>query len=133
MITFFFLLTNPDSFILKRSLNEYGTNYPEILDVCGEFKILIDEEVYLSEPQFPIVEFIVFLDTWIQSKNKTQNMLYNSIETEDNPLICLTKKNQKWLIRSPWQKYECNITFSRDELETAVFNLKQSVDEQLGK
>jgi len=131
MIKFNFLLTNPDNFVLKGNIEEYRAKYPEILNVCGKFEIIIDNKLFFSEPQFPVVEFIYFLDLWLKFKNKKKEMYYNSVEIENNPLISFISKNNKWVIHSIWQKYECDIYFTRKELETSIFELKYSVNQQL--
>ena len=66
-------------------------------------------------------------------QRKSPEMVYNCIDTEDNPLIHFTENNGLWFVKSPWQKFECNLAFTRVELETAVLELERSVNEQLSK
>jgi hypothetical protein len=131
MIIIEFSLTNPDNVILKKSIREYGIKYPDILDVCGEFIIKIDEQIFFNEPQFPVVEFIVFLDKWTSSRSKTKDMLFYSIETEDNPLIQFRLEKDMFHIFSPWQLFSSHELFTKQELLEAINELMESLDEQL--
>ena len=131
MINFEFVLTNPDNVVLKKSINEYGNKYPEILDVCGEFRILVEGNIFFNEPQFPVVELVVFFEKWIKSKRKAKGMQFNSIETEDNPLIQFKSEKDKFCIFSPWQLFECHELFTKNEIMEAFHELKKSVDEQI--
>ena len=80
-----------------------------------------------------IFEFFRDARNWLSCENKTKDMLYNCIETEDNPLISFTERDGEWVVQSPWQKYECDISFVRQELETAILDLERSVNEQLSQ
>ena len=103
------------------------------LEYEGNFEITIDSKILFSQPYIIILEFLRDAFNWISSKDKSKDMLYNCIETDDNPLIRFIEKDGMWYIQSPWQKYECDVAFTREELETAVLNLDRSVNEQLKK
>ena len=31
--------------------------YPDLLQICGDFQIIVDKQIFFSQPQFPILEF----------------------------------------------------------------------------
>ena len=103
------------------------TDYPDILNFEGIFSIEIDNKPYFFEPHFSVFEFLMFTNKWINNIDKTKNMLFNCIDTEDNPLISFINRNGKWHIYSPWQLFECNTAFSREELVAAITQLKKSM------
>lgn len=109
---------------------EYSTNeYPDLNDVCGDLTIEVNNKIFFKEPYFLALEFIRALEKWLNNTNKI--MIYNCIETEDNPLISFILNNKGWQIISPWQLFECNDIFSKEELLEAIGYLMKSVKEQL--
>lgn len=100
--------------------------YPEILLIVGEFKIIINKETFFAEPYFPILEFMKVALRWVNI-DETTPMIYNTVETEENPLISFTKTIDGWNIFSPWQEFNCNLCFSKDELAIAIIQLKQNL------
>ena len=109
----------------NQSVLKYN-EYPEMLLIVGDFKIIINKELFFSEPYFPILEFMKVALSWVHNDENTP-MLYNSVETEENPLISFAKVADSWNIFSPWQKYNCNLYFSKEELATAIIELKQNL------
>ena len=106
----------------------YSVNtYPEIIDVIGDLIIEINNKIFFKEPYFPILEFIRTLEKW----DKVSNMLYNCIETENNPLISFIFNNGGWLVKSPWELFKCKELLSKEELLTAISDLILSVKMQL--
>ncbi len=106
----------------------YSVNtYPEIIDVIGDLIIEINNGIYFKEPYFPILEIIRTLEKW----DKVSNMLYNCIETDNNPLISFIFTNVGWLVKSPWELFKCKELFSKEELLTAISDLILSVKMQL--
>ena len=99
--------------------------YPELLRYEGKFTIKIENRIFFYESDFPIFEFILFVDDWI--KNDREKMLYNSMELDDNPLISFYKKDEGWIIESKWQLFVCKISFKRKDLEREIELLKQSM------
>ena len=107
---------------------DYETDrYPGMIEVVGDLRIEVNEKTFFSQPYFPVIEFIRTLEKW----DKNNNMLYNCIEAEDNPLISFIFTNQGWKIKSPWQLFECADFFSKEELLKSIENLIASVREQL--
>ncbi|MDF2653686.1 MAG: hypothetical protein K0R19_160 [Bacillota bacterium] len=72
-----------------------------------------------------ILEFIRTLEKWDQANS----MLYNSIETEDNPLISFIASEKGWIIKSPWQLFECNEIIPKGEILESIKILAESVKE----
>lgn len=101
--------------------------YPEMIGVVGPLIITIHDKVFFTEPYFPVIEFIRTLERW----DKINNMFYNCIETEDNPLISFITSKNGWKIKSPWQLLECNEFLSQKELLESIEKLMESVKEQL--
>lgn len=97
----------------------------------GVFRIIIDSKIFFEDEYFIINEFLRDAISWIENCDKEKNMIYTCIDTEDNPLISFENHNSNWSIRSPWQKYECNILFTREELEKAIHELEKEVDYQI--
>lgn len=102
-----------------------------VLEYEGDFEITVNSAKFFSEPYFSILEFLRDALNWVQ--RKSPEMIYNCIDTEDNPLIHFTENEGLWFVKSPWQKFECNLAFTREELETAVIKLKSSVEDQIRK
>ena len=94
-----------------------GKKSYELLDDCASFSICINDKEFFRELDFPILEFLREVALWA---DKEGNMYYNSIETDDNPLIAFIKSESGYLISSPWQKFECNDCFSKEELLSAL-------------
>ena len=94
--------------------------YPEILKKEGLFQIEVNGRLYFDEPNFSVNEFLMYADKWIFNEDKSQDMNYFCVDTDENPLISFSMKNDRWYIDSPWKLFECNDSFSRDELEKAV-------------
>jgi len=93
-----------------------------LLDIINSgdrnFKVLIDGKVFFEEPYFPILEFIQYSLKWMN--HQKSDFIYNSIESEENPLIAFYILNGHWKIYSVWQKFECNRGFSDDEVKRFI-------------
>lgn len=123
MIIFDFSMLDGDNSKLEKIISQNEYTYPDILKITCEFQIIINGNIFFLEPYFPILEFLKDILAWIDCSDKSKEMSYSSMETENNPLIVFIKKDEGWIIRSPWQKYECFVNFTRDELENAILNL----------
>lgn len=96
-------------------------SYPDILIYEGSFRIIVDEKVFFEDENFAIFEFLTYVNKWIS--NCKENMLYECMDTEDNPLIGFYFCEDGWLIDSPWKNFKMHRLFSTDELKTAILNL----------
>lgn len=93
MIEFRFVLVPDNKYSPRKNIKDYKNKYPDILYICGEFTIIICDDIYFNEPQFPVIEFLSCLESWVETKVRNSNMNYVSIETEENPLISFVYEN----------------------------------------
>ena len=108
-------------------LDKYPTDYPYVLDYEGEFIIEVDGKIFFLEPDFSIFEFLMYIKKWINDVDSNNDMLYNSIDTEDNPLISFIYSNDRWNIHSKWQLFNCYTSFSKEELVSAIVLLEKKL------
>ena len=92
--------------------------YPELITCEVYLCILINNEVYFEDPFFSIHEFLFFIDKWKHMHDCS--FIYNSIETEDNPLLCFNYSNGRYSIKSTWELFRCDITYTKTELLDAL-------------
>lgn len=124
MIEFFYKpIVQKNKIIKKRSIK-----YPEILKNEGAFQIKINGALYFDDPNFSVEEFLLYVDKWLLNEDKTQNMCYLSVDTDENPLISFETEKDQWHISSPWELFKSKDSFTREELEKAITNLKKAVD-----
>ena len=97
----------------------------ELLDDCASFSICINDKEFFHEPDFPVLEFLREIALWT---DKESSMYYNSIETDDNPIISFIKNENGYTVSSPWQKFECNDCFSKKELLSALNMIENKFD-----
>lgn len=88
-----------------------------------DFRIMINEKLFFREPLFPILEFLSQINPWI-SEEKKIDFAYNSIETEENPLLSFSYINEGWKIRSPWQQFESDAIFSKQSIVLEITKVK---------
>lgn len=115
---------------LKEYTIQQKRSYPEIIRINGCFEILLNNRVFLKEPDFPILEFLKYSIIWLNNGNKSLPMEYNSVETETNPLIEFIKDGEDWVIKSPVAKSECKDHLTREELEEVIYELVDSLMER---
>ena len=98
-----------------------------ILECNVDFVLLINEKVFLSIPEFPIGEFILYSKKWIKTSSyRFRDFIYNSIETEDNPLIHVYKFEDKYFITSPWQETDEDLEIDLLDWRKAIVALNKS-------
>ena len=100
-------------------------NLYEILMDERDFKIMICGETFFHEPLFPILELVKYIIDW--SKKKENNFVYNTMESEDNPLIMFQKNESEWIVHSPWQRFECKRKFTLSEVNFFVQDIVNQV------
>lgn len=88
--------------------------------------IWVDNQHFLEEPDFPVLDFLYAAYKWKSSKD-TEDFIYNCIETEDNPLISFTKAKDMWVICSPWQLFQCEEKFTKEEIVNAIDVLAKTI------
>ena len=95
----------------------------DLLGECCLFEIVIDGQLFFSEPDFPIFEFWKQLYEW-SLKNTCYDFYYNSLETDDNPLISFnniyTDNMYTYTVNSKWEKFVCLDNFTKKELLKAL-------------
>ena len=109
----------------QKAIKRIPQKYPKLTEFEADFKIIVNGRVFFHEPNFPLLEFLHFVNEWVsQGANSLE---YSSIETEDNPLISFISEDDMWMIRSPWQLFECEIKFTKKEIINALDVLKKSI------
>ena len=77
----------------------------DMLQVDGRAEIILNNDVWFSCDEFPLIEFLYQLFHWF--KEATDNDFnYISMEVEENPLITFTIHNHMVKCTSPWQIFE---------------------------
>lgn len=94
-------------------------NYSELLSEEHKFCIKIDGKVFFEQPYFPIVELLYHYAMWDRKKS----FIYNSIESNENPLLSFKQNIIGWKIDSVWKKFECKEHFCLDDIITAFESL----------
>ena len=67
---------------------------------------------------------------WINSDSKN-SLVYESVETNDNPLITVEKDKGKYYIYSPWSKCGTVLEVSEEELRVSIIDLYNEVCEKI--
>ena len=86
----------------------------DLMRIDHDFKITIDSRVFFHEPLFPILELAQYCLTWRENPN--QDFIYNTIESEENPLLAFQRRGDAWQICSVWQEFECETPFCFTEV-----------------
>lgn len=89
------------------------------------FKIIIDGKLFFHEPLFPILEFVQYCRQW--NKKANTSFVYNTVESEENPLLSFVPQKDTWKIYSVWQKFECKTEFGFAEVYAFVENIINQV------
>lgn len=113
-----------DSFININNIKKL--KYKDLLKIECYFCIKVNGRVFFEEPLFPLLEFLYFYKKW--SLNRDQDFIYNTIESEDNPLITFKKYKNGWKIDSTWKRFQCNMVFTIEDLIHAVDNLIYTIE-----
>ena len=125
-VRFSFQPENPET--LRRALSSLWPTKKwnwDLLKVEGKFQIFIEEELFFEEPLFSVMEFLWQAKQW-RSDGMKGDMEYNSIETEDNPLILFRKAEEDgWQLVSPWQSFVSSQLHRTDELTAAINELEE--------
>lgn len=89
--------------------------YYDLINAENEatFTIKINDKVFFSTSGFNILEFLLCIAQWEINKG---DMIYNCIDTNDNPLISFIEEDGFYRIHSAWQEFECKEKFDFSEL-----------------
>ncbi|HNX15734.1 MAG TPA: hypothetical protein PKH29_12880 [Oscillospiraceae bacterium] len=93
----------------------------EIIRDERAFVIIIDGKTFFTEPLFPILEFVQYSIKWVKENNVS--FIYNTIESEENPILSFTQQQGQWKIYSVWQKFECNELFKFEDIRNFIIEI----------
>ena len=111
--------------LARGHIRKIPSTYPALIEYESRFKIIIDNKIFFDDPNFPLFEFLKYAVEW--EKNPNGSFEYRSIETEDNPLIFFSYENSKFRVFSPWQKFECQLLFTKKDIIDAINTLLTEV------
>jgi len=100
---------------------------PTMIEFEINFRIEINGKLFFENSYFPLIEFLYFAEKWLASNPQENSMLYYSVETEENPLICFARMQNGYHIFSPWQLFDCADIFEFHELEREVKKLRSDL------
>jgi hypothetical protein len=93
-------------------------NYFQQLSTECWFCIKVDHKVFYEQSQFPLLEFLFFYANW--NNNGKHDFIYNTLESDANPMISFTRKHGKWILESPWKLFNCKTNFTINHFVNAV-------------
>jgi len=99
----------------------------DALDDDRFFKIFIDGQLLYDQSHFSMWEFAQYSLKWIKSPN--ENFIYNSIESDENPMLSFVRSEAGWKVYSVWQEFECNNVFSSEEVVDFIKSIISQVAE----
>lgn len=95
--------------------------YDKVLSVEADFKLFIDNKLFFKDEYFPILEFIRYADSWLNSQ--AHEFEYNTIESEENPLLAFREYDGKFMIYSVWEKFHCDFGFALPEVKRFILSV----------
>ena len=84
------------------------------LEICFSGNIFFKNSVAIHE-------LAQCCQKWL--KRPKEDFVYNTIESEENPLLAFRKQKNGWRIESVWQIFECNKVFSAEDVTDFINNL----------
>lgn len=90
-----------------------------LLNTECDFCIQVNERTYYEQPQFPILEFLRCYLEWDQK----HDFIYNTLESDEQPMIAFQKQITGWRLNSVWQKFDCTNSFHLEDFVEAVETL----------
>lgn len=109
----------------QKAIKRIPKDYPKLTKYEADFRIIVNGKVFFHEPNFPLLEFLHSVNDW---RNQGVGSLeYVSIETEDNPLISFISEKDMWVVYSPWQLFECETKFTKEQLLSALDALEKTI------
>lgn len=97
----------------------------DIMQDERNFKIYIDGRLFYHNEYFSILEFCTYVVKWLKReerwlKRKKNDFAYNTMGTEENPHIAFRIVEGGWKMESVWQQFDCEKTFSDEEVKTFI-------------
>lgn len=90
-----------------------------------DFKVMVNGKEFFHEPLFPILELAQYCQRWIEKPDT--DFIYNTIESEENPLLAFSHTKSGWKMESVWKKFECDLYFTADEVKSFIKTLIDQV------
>ena len=91
-------------------------DYSNLLSDEHYFCIKVNEVIFFEQPLFPILEFLYHYLRW----DRKHDFIYNTIESQENPILEFRRGLLGWKIDSVWKKFDCKIRFDVDDFVNAV-------------
>jgi len=92
-----------------------------VLNVAGEFGIVVDGRPLFSEVSFPVVELARELVRWLKDSNKpSKNFEYDSMFFEEKGAVWLRSVPDGWRIGSIYQERPETRAFTLQEIQESV-------------
>ncbi len=107
------------------------------LRVVAELSITVRGDLFLSEPEFTVVELASALWAWKARSDDGHeaDLRFESIEAED-ALLELRATDGGWILRSPWERFAMSEPVPTAELDEAISGfverLVREVRDELG-
>lgn len=96
----------------------------------GEFKILLDGEIFLEDDYMCLLELGVQLSTWL---NRKDDFCYDALSSEDKSILKFISINEtEYTISSSWSKLKA-FSIAKEELFEAVNSYIEHTDVLLNK
>lgn len=96
----------------------------------GEFKILLDGEIFLEDDYMCVLELGVQLSTWL---NRKDDFYYDALSSEDKSILKFISINEmEYTISSSWSKLK-TFSIAKEELFEAVNSYIEHTDVLLKK
>lgn len=90
------------------------------------FTIFVNDIIFFTET-IAICELAQYCQKW--TKKTHTDFVYNTIESDENPLLAFRKRKDGWGIESVWRKFECFDVFSYEEVKGFVNKIISQVAE----
>ena len=117
-----FVLPNQNKKFDENVIRQLSIN--ELLSYEYPMTIMINDNVFFNDSYFCILEFWKSLADW----DKTHTFNYNSIETDENPLLQFVLTPDGWFLRSPWSVFNADeYLLSTEDLCIALSALKNQL------
>ncbi len=96
-------------------------DYADLISDEQYFCIKINGNIFYEQPLFPILEFLFAYLIW----DKKHNFIFNTIESEENPMIVFKHTLRGWKLDSVWKKFDCLAVFNLNEI---VYGIEKMID-----
>lgn len=93
--------------------------YPDVLRYEGFFLIKIGTRCFFEDEHFCVFEFLLAIQSWID--NHEDQMIYNTVEADDTPILKFSKQETgMWKISSVWQEFDCEQEFEKNDIVSSL-------------